>query len=159
MRSRAALGSHPLHPAMVAIPIGAFTVAVVADIVDLVRGDATWAATARLALAVGIVGALLAAVLGFIDYFAMPMSVAGRRWATRHMVINLIGVVLFATSWWLRRGDVAAVPTSAVALNVIAFVGLGISGWIGGNMVYRHKMAVLEHADPEATAIGQRESA
>ena len=70
-----------------------------------------------------------------------------------------VGVVLFATSWWLRRGDVAAVPTSAVALNVIAFVGLGISGWIGGNMVYRHKMAVLEHADPEATAIGQRESA
>lgn len=156
MRSHAALGGHPLHPALVAIPIGAFTVTVIADLIGVARGDATWSATASLALAVGIIGALLAAVLGFIDYFTMPMSAAGRAAATRHMVINLIAVVLFAASWWLRRGA-TAVPTGAVACSVLGFLLLLASGWIGGEMVFKHKMAVLEHNDPEATAIGQRD--
>jgi uncharacterized membrane protein len=159
MRSRAAIGQHPIHPALVAIPVGALAVAVIADLVGLARPDSGWGPTAANALLIGIVTALLAAVFGFVDWFAMPMSPAGKRLATIHMVCNLVAVALFALSWWLRHDTVDATPTSAVAANVVAFLILGVSGWIGGDMVYKHKLAVVENADPEATAIGQRERA
>ncbi|HXO28261.1 MAG TPA: DUF2231 domain-containing protein [Thermoanaerobaculia bacterium] len=76
MRRRAALAGHPLHPAVVAIPIGAFTLTLIADLL-VIAGRTALGATASYALVVGIVGALLAAVLGFIDYFTVKMSVAG----------------------------------------------------------------------------------
>jgi uncharacterized membrane protein len=92
MRSRAALAGHPLHPAVVAIPIGAFTLTLIADLL-VIAGRTALGATASYALVVGIVGALLAAVLGFIDYFTVKMSAAGGRLATRHMALNLVAVV------------------------------------------------------------------
>ena len=68
-----------MHPAAVAIPIGAFTTTLVADLFVLAGRQGAWASTARYALAVGIAGALLAAVLGFIDYFTVKMTAAGDR--------------------------------------------------------------------------------
>ena len=158
MRSKVRLGNHPLHPAIIAIPIGAFTVALVADLVGALLGDTSWAPTARHAILVGLAGALLAAATGLIDYFGMEMSAAGKRLATVHMILNLIGVAIFAVSYWLRD-DQPTTPTSAVVATVAGFALLGASGWLGGKMVYEHKLAVVENADPEAKAIGEREPA
>jgi uncharacterized membrane protein len=159
MRSHAALGNHPLHPAMVAIPIGAFTVTLVGDVVIAAGGPPGWMATARYALIVGIVSALLAAVPGFVDYFTVKMSAAGARLATRHMILNLVAVVLFVVSLWLRYRDPSGWCVSGFAVSTLAFLILGASGWIGGKMTFEHKIGVVENADQEATAIGQRESA
>jgi uncharacterized membrane protein len=158
MRSRAAVGNHPLHPALVAIPIGAFTVTVIGDVMVL-AGSNAWVDTARFSLGVGIVTALLAALFGFVDYFRMPMSARGKQLATRHMILNLVAVVLMVVSFWLRLGDPSHWSTAAFGASTLAFLMLLLSGWIGGDMVYQHKLAVVENADPEATAIGQRESA
>jgi uncharacterized membrane protein len=143
---------------MVAIPVGAFTVALVADVVRLFGGDASWARVAQVAIWVGLVGALLAALLGFVDYFTVTMSAAGRRLANLHMVINLVAVTLYAASCWLRD-DGGEPPLLAVLLSTVGFLLLGGSGWLGGEMAFKHKIGVVETADPEATAIGQREGA
>jgi uncharacterized membrane protein len=159
MRSRAAIANHPLHPAAVAVPIGAFTVALVADLLTLGGGDPGWSTTARQAIAIGIVGALVAALLGFIDYFRVPMSAAGGRIAKIHMLLNLAAVALYAWSWWLRSAAGGGTPPLACGVAVVAFLLLGTSGWLGGNLVFKHKVGVVENEDPEATAIGQRERA
>ena len=158
MRSRAAIAGHPLHPAMVAIPVGAFTVALVADVVDVLGGGEGWVETAEYAIWIGLVGALLAAALGFVDYFGVTMSRAARRVATIHMLLNLTAVVLYAASCWLRDGR-DDTPVLAMALSTVAFLILLGSGWLGGELAFKHKVGVVENADPEATAIGQRESA
>ena len=156
MRSRAALAGHPLHPAMVAIPVGAFTVALVADAVRLLGGGGEgWAPTARYAIWIGLAGALLAALLGFVDYFTVTMSAAGRRLANIHMVLNLLAVVLYSASCWLRDGG--DTPDLAVLLSTVGYLVLAGSGWLGGEMVFKHKIGVIETADAEATALGQRE--
>jgi uncharacterized membrane protein len=156
MRSRAAIGDHPLHPAIVGIPIGAFTVTLVADLLALTGQPGAWEPTARYALAVGIVGALVAAVFGFVDYFGVEMSRAGKALVAWHLRLNLTAVVLFAVSFWLRLG--AAPPWSlAVGASTLAYVVLMGGGWLGGKLVFEHKVGVVEHADEEATAIGQRE--
>lgn len=156
MRSRAALAGHPLHPAIVAIPIGAFTVTLVADLLVLAGRPGAWDATARYALEVGIAGALLAAVPGFVDYFTVEMSPAGGKLATRHMVLNLIAVALFVASLWLRCSAARGWCVPGFALSTAGFLLLGVSGWIGGELVFKHKVGVLEQADPKATALGKR---
>jgi uncharacterized membrane protein len=158
MRSKARLGNQPIHPMVVPIPVGALTVVLVSDLVTLGGGAAGWATTARYALWVGIAGALLAAVFGFIDFFGVKMSMAGYRLARIHMVLNLVAVVLYAGSAWLRGGE-GDTPQSAIALACLGFLLFCVSGWLGGKMVYEHKIAVVENADPEATELGRREPA
>lgn len=161
MKSRAALGNHPLHPAVVSLPIGAFFIAFVADVTHALTKNPAFYQVALFAIGVGIVTALLAAVLGLIDYFGVTMSAAGRRLATIHMVINLAAVALYAISWIMRR-DEGALGTPrwpiAFGLAVLPFVMLGISGWIGGKMTFEHKIGVVEWVDPEAREIGMREA-
>lgn len=161
MKSKAALGNHPLHPAMVALPIGAFFLAFVADATHALTKNPTFYEVAHFAIGVGILTALLSAVLGLIDYFGVTMSAAGRRLATTHMLINLAAVALYAISWVLRRNDAAlGTPRWPIAfgLEVLPFVMLGISGWIGGKMTFEHKIGVVEWVDPEAREIGMREA-
>ena len=161
MRSRAALGNHPLHPALVTIPIGAFALTLIGDIAYVVTKNPAWYEFSKIALCIGVISALVAAVAGFIDYFGVKMSAAGARLARTHMILNLVGVVLFAVSWWLRGEGTAADGQWPLAfgLSTVAFLGLGASGWIGGKMVFEHKIGVVENRDPEATEIGKRESA
>jgi uncharacterized membrane protein len=161
MRSRAALGNHPLHPAVVPLPIGSFFIALTADIAHVFTRSAFFYDVAQFAIGLGIVTALLAAVLGFIDYFGVKMSAAGFRLAKIHMRLNLAVVVLYAVSWTLRRNHAALdTPRWPLALGsaVVPFLLLGISGWIGGKMSYEHKIGVVEGIDPEAREIGVREA-
>ena len=158
MRSRASFAEHPIHPAIVAIPIGAFTVTLVADVVAYTTGDPNWGDTARYALIVGIVGALVAAVFGLIDYFKVTMSEAGFRVARRHLILNLIAVALFVVSLCLRLRDLNGWCVSGFAASTVAFLILGFSGYLGGELVFKHKVGVVETADREATELGQKEA-
>ena len=161
MKSRAALGTHPLHPGIVPLPIGSFFVALAADVAHVLTKRPLFYDVALFAIGLGIVTALLAAVLGLIDYFGVNMSVAGRKLATTHMLLNVTAVVLYAISWMLRRNH-GALDTPrwplALGLAVVPFLLLLVSGWIGGKMSYEHKIGVVEWVDPEAREIGMREA-
>ncbi len=162
MKSKAAIGTHPIHPMLVPLPIGAFFLALIADILHASNHDPFWYRFAYFAIEVGIVTALLAAVFGAVEYFGVRMSAKGARVATWHGLINVTVVLMYAVSWWLRRHDGAlGTPrfTPAMAIAVLAFAMLGVSGWLGGNLAYHHKVGVVENADPEASKIGMRESA
>lgn len=147
MRSRAAIGNHPLHPALVALPIGAFFLVLVADLAYLNSHRAFWAEMSGVALAVGVIGALIAAVPGLIDYSALPAGSRLRATATAHMVIMLTVVTLDAASLYLRshsEGTPFQPSTSALALSFLAFALLGAAGWLGGKMVFELRAGVVE---------------
>jgi uncharacterized membrane protein len=160
MRSKAAIGNHPLHPALVPLPIGAFFVAFVADLVYAVAADPVWYQIAFYSMLIGVASALLAAAVGFVDYVGVRMSTAGRQVATMHMVLNLAVVLLYLISLWFRwdGGALAGARWGwAFLIQLGAFAALGVSGWLGGQLTYEHKVGVVEHADEEATAIGRAE--
>ena len=161
MRSRAAIGNHPIHPALVPLPIGSFFLALVADVLHQATKNGFWYDVAEFAIGVGIVTALCAAIFGFIDFFGVEMSQAGWRLAKWHMGINLTAVALYALGFWLRWNHGALGTerwTAAFGLEIVPFLLLGISGWLGGKMSYEHKVGVVENADPEATQLGQKEA-
>jgi uncharacterized membrane protein len=160
VKSRASVAGHPLHPALVALPIGCFFLVLVGDVAHA-RTDADfWYTFSFVCLGAGILTALAAAAAGLVDYFGVKMSEAGGRVATIHLVLNLTCVALYALNWVLRRHE-AALHTARWALvfglEVVTFLALGVSGWLGGRIVFENKVGVLENEDPEATEIGRRE--
>lgn len=145
MRTPASIAKHPIHPMLVPLPIGLWIFSLVCDLVFVFgSGDPVWATVARYTLAGGIVGALAAAVPGFIDM----LSLTGRRKRTAlvHMSINLTVVVLYALNLWLRLAAPGDTPVQAMTLPVwlsaLAVALLAVSGWLGGHMVYVEHVAV-----------------
>jgi uncharacterized membrane protein len=106
MQGRATFHNHPIHPMLVALPIGFFIGTVVCYIVYGITGDTTfWPKMAVMLMIFGIIGALLAALFGFIDYFTAPMPPAVKDTATKHMVLNLAVVVIFLIAVWQGWGQ------------------------------------------------------
>ena len=161
MKSKAAIGNHPIHPALVALPIGAFFLALVGDIAHASTGADFWYQFAYVCIGAGVLTALAAAIFGFVDYFGVHMSARAGRLATIHMLVNLAGVVLYTLNFFLRRNG-AALHTDrwplVFGLEVVTFAALGVSGWIGGKISFEHKVGVVEWTDPEANEIGQQEA-
>ena len=159
MRSKAAIGDHPIHPALVPIPIGAFVLGLIGDIAHASTGDPFWYRFAFVAIGVGVVTALLAALFGAIDYFGVPMGDPARRLATWHLVMNVTAVGLYAFSFLIRRhGGALNTPrwTTAMGLAIAGFLLLGVSGWIGGRLAYEHHVGVVESSEKQPVAGARR---
>jgi len=143
MAGLARIAGHPIHPMLVSFPIALFTVALVCDIARIVSGTSTpyWT-LAYYSIAGGLVGALLAALPGFVDYLSLTRSRV-RRLGLWHMTANSGVVILFLINFYLRRpsGPAAAGGGGKALLLVLSSVGVGLLGlsfWLGGELVYIH---------------------
>jgi uncharacterized membrane protein len=148
MSTPASIAKHPIHPILVSLPIGLWVFSVVADLVFYVGwGGAIWKDVAWYTLGGGIVGALLAAVPGFIDFLTITDARA-RQAGIVHLVSNIIALVFFGVSFWLRWiAIVSVVPT---ALSIVGLAALGVAGWFGGELVFVHSMGVTPPEDNRA---------
>lgn len=140
MPTPASIRRHPIHPMLVGLPIGLWVFSLVADVIFLSGwGGPVWKVVAWYTIGGGIVGALMAAIPGFIDF----TSVTARRVkkiAIAHMTLNLIAVGLFALSFGLRF--VAPLGPLPVVVSGLGIVVLGVAGWRGGELVFVHGMGV-----------------
>jgi uncharacterized membrane protein len=141
MLTPASIQKHPIHPMLVAFPIGLWIFSFVVDIIHIIGwGDPNvWASAAFYGIAGGIIGAVLAAVPGFLDF----LSLAGKpkTIAFWHMIVNVIALVLFAVSFALRFDRVSVLPAPFI-LSAVGVALIGLSGWLGGELVYVHEVAV-----------------
>jgi uncharacterized membrane protein len=121
---------------LIVFPLGLLATAVAFDIVGLVQRDASWFGISFWMIAAGIVGGLLAAVFGLIDWLAIPNGTRAKWIGLLHGGTNVVVVLLFAGSWLIRRGT--AVPTTAaLTLSFVAVVLALVGGWLGGELVDR----------------------
>jgi uncharacterized membrane protein len=140
MSSPASIARHPIHPILVNLPIGLWVFSVVADLIFRRGwGGAIWRDVALYCTGGGIVGALLAAVPGFIDFLSVT-DARVQRLGFLHMIANLLAVAIFAVSFVLRwAGYVGMLP---VWISILALVALSMAGWLGGELVFVHRMGV-----------------
>lgn len=151
MRSRARALGHPIHQMLIVFPLGLLGTAVVFDILRLVTDRPGFAVSAAHMIAAGIVGGLVAAVFGVVDWLAIPPGTRARRIGTLHGVGNVVVVLLFAVSFLVRTNASDWTP-NALAL-VLGFAGLavaGVTGWLGGELVDRLGVGVDEGAHVDA---------
>jgi uncharacterized membrane protein len=141
---------HPLHPALVAVPIGAWVCSVILDLASRFADDGADAAHAAWwLLGLGVLGALVAATIGFLDLVAIPTGTRAWRTGLLHMACNLTATVLFALGWFLRRDDVApsaGTESGHLVLSVVALVLVSAGGYLGGELAYRYGVRVADEA-------------
>ena len=146
MASRARLGGHPIHPMLIPFPIGLLVFSFIADLIFLWRGNPVWENyVAFYALLGGIIGGAAAAIPGLIDWATLtdPAAVKVANW---HARVNIVTLVIFIASFYLRTTSGAAwitgMPMLPVILSLVGIVGLTIAGWLGGELVFKHRVAV-----------------
>jgi uncharacterized membrane protein len=101
-------------------------------------------------IAAGVISGLVAAPFGLIDWLGIPAGTRAKRIGAWHGSGNLIVVVLYATSWWLRRAD----PPNPMMLAYVLSFGGGcialVTGWLGGELVDRLAVGVDPGAHVDA---------
>lgn len=143
MRSPASIANHPIHPMLVAFPIGLWIFSLICDLIALnVVNAAVWFTVAFFTMVGGLIGGLAAAVPGLIDLlFYKGGPAAFKKTALIHMTINLIAVALFAVNIWLRIRSAESM-TIPVLLSIIGVCLIAVSGWLGGHMVHVYGVGV-----------------
>ena len=142
MRTPAQVVKHPIHPMLVPIPIGLWIFSFVCDLTFVLgTGVSLWYTLSFWTMIGGLVGAVIAAVPGVIDMLSLTGQ--PKRLALTHMAINATIVVAYAVNLGMRiqGANIAGVP---LALSGIAIALLTVSGWLGGHMVYVHRVGVQE---------------
>jgi len=150
MQSRAKLLGHPIHPMLIVFPLGLLATAVAFDIVGLITADASWFGISFWMIAAGIIGGLLSAVFGLVDWWAIPSGTRAKAIGFWHGAGNVVVVLLFIASWFLRRATPQSPGYSALSLSFIAVVLALVTGWLGGELVDRLGVGVDNGANLNA---------
>lgn len=137
---------HSPHPAIVAVPLGAFAVSNVCDTLSLLSDDDRFDDAARISMAIGLVGTAGAALTGLRDYGYIPTDrQPNHQIATAHGLGNAVVGSLFVTSYVLRSRDHAAGRRTGLAARLLALTGGALAlytAWLGGKLVEEYGEAV-----------------
>jgi uncharacterized membrane protein len=151
MESRASMMGHPIHPILVPFPVGLLTTSVIFDVVHLLTGGARWAEISFWMIAVGVIGGLLAAVFGLIDWLGIPSGTRAKSVGLAHGLSNVVMVALFAVSWLLRSGAPGDPGVFPIVLSFLGVALVSLGGYLGGELVFKLGIGVAEGANPNAS--------
>ncbi|MBQ0894330.1 MULTISPECIES: DUF2231 domain-containing protein [Micromonospora] len=151
MESRLKVLGHPVHPMLVMFPVALLVVGTLFDIVDTVGGPDFLGEVAYWNITVGLVGGLLAAAAGTFDLLAIPAGTRAKRVALTHAAANVAVILLFAAVWAVRlNADSRAAGGALIAIEVVGMAILGVSAWLGGELVDRLGVGVDREAGLDA---------
>jgi uncharacterized membrane protein len=159
METKFKLLGHPVHPMLIVFPLGLLSTAVIFDLLYLATGEESLATFAFWAIAAGVVGGLLAAVFGFWDWLGIPGGTRAKSIGLVHGAGNVGVTAIFAISWLLRVDDPSYLPDTVLPL-ILGVIGALIAlftAWLGGELVYRLRVAVDDDANLNASNSLSRE--
>lgn len=150
MDGGAKLLGHSIHPILIVFPLGLLSTAVFFDIANVFVSNATFTDVAYWMIAAGLIGGALAAIFGWIDWFAIPWGTRAKSIGLYHGLLMAVVLVLFAVSLYLRHEAGSTVPMAAFVLAGIGFVVALAGGWLGGELVERLGVGVHPGANTDA---------
>jgi uncharacterized membrane protein len=150
MESRAKLFGHPIHQMLIVFPLGLLATSIVFDIINLIRSNGYWSEIAYWLIAAGVIGGLIAAPFGLVDWIKIPDSTRAKTVGLLHGAGNLLVTILFAVSWYLRRDDPRTPETLAFILSFAGGALALVTGWLGGELVDRLAVGVDDGAHLDA---------
>jgi uncharacterized membrane protein len=152
---------HPFHPILVTIPIGAWVSSLTFDIASHVVDKPGFLTKGSVWLiAIGVIGAIGAALVGFMDLFAIPTGTRAFGTALVHMTLNLCITGAYVGNFFWRHGNYPngdAVASGQLALSAVSLAALAVSGYLGGKLAYRFGVRVAdERTQAEGFAAANR---
>jgi len=151
-----ALG-HPVHPMLIVFPLGLLATSLIFDLIHGITGHGRWSDIAFYLIGAGLIGGLVAASFGLVDWLSIPKHTRAKRIGAYHGLFNVGVVALFAASWGLRYAMPADPPVLAYVLAVLGGAGGLVSGWLGGELVDRLGVGVDDGAHVDAPSSLRRQ--
>ncbi len=138
------------HPVAVHFPIAlGMTTVLLLVVARLNPAYAGFSAAARLLLPLAAISAVIAAALGWHAFGTVEHDAAGHAVMTRHRdwAFGSTVVLTLLALWdgWRRRAGQAVHGALLPAMLLLAGA-LAVTGWLGGEMVYRHGVGVMAPA-------------
>lgn len=127
----------PLHAALTDVPLGAWTAALIFDVLDAAAHDRGFAIAADASVAIGLAGAAASALAGLADW--SDVDPPARRVGMFHGLLNIGATTMFATSFILRKKDMRNRGRMFAALGYSVLL---TAAKLGGQMVYKHQVGV-----------------
>src|SRR5688572_11639055 len=142
MRSKAHIKSHPLHPILVGFPLSFFIGSFVFDILYTITESQALKTTAYHLNIAGVIGAVMAAVPGVIDFiYTVPPESSAKKRAATHGLLNTMNLLLFVAVIIFKRDNTIGYY-ALIGLEAVGVTILFIAGWMGGTLVYRNQIGV-----------------
>ncbi len=137
---------HPFHPILVTVPIGTWVASLGFDIGSYVVDDAAFLVRGSLWLIViGVVGALVAASVGLLDFFTIPAGTPAFRTGLVHLLLNTGIIVAYVVNALWRNGSTSEhAPPGPLVLSALSLAALAVSGYLGGKLAFRYGVRVVE---------------
>lgn len=148
MKTRASFAGEPIHPMFVHYPIALWTTSVITDLIFYFCRNTSLILISKFLIAAGIVGAIVAAVFGLIDWTGITEP-AAKRIGNWHARLNITALILFGASLYLRMKNHGAPLVGfhlkiPFLISVVGWLLMAISASLGGKLVYEHRMGVRE---------------
>ncbi|HEY4158111.1 MAG TPA: DUF2231 domain-containing protein [Polyangiaceae bacterium] len=134
------LFGHPLHPLLIAFPIGLLALVPLWDVLSWFTWPGQTAIVAYYSEIAGLIGAALAILTGLVD-FAKLRDERAVKIALYHATAVVTSVCFFGVALALR-GRSERVSVVVTALDATGAAVLAVAGWFGGHLVFHHGVAV-----------------
>ena len=150
MESKAKIFGHAIHPIMIVFPLGLLGTAAIFDALYLITLNRTLPVASFWMLVAGLIGGVIAALFGFIDWLNIPSDTRAKSVGLYHAIVMDVALVLFAVALYLRW---STPDTPAMIATICSFAGLAfalVGGWFGGELVERLGVSVSPNANLNA---------
>lgn len=149
MKSKATLAGHPIHPMLIPFPLALWVTSFAVDILFYFLRHPTLLIVAKFMIAAGCLGAIAAAIAGIIDWLSIKNGDV-KKVANWHARLNIVALVVFAISLFLRTGSYSELVgrrlTIPFLLSLVGVILITISGWLGGELVFRYGVGQTENS-------------
>lgn len=126
---------HPLHPLLTDVPVGAWTLAIVLDLIALIFQVQNLGLASAIAIGLGVLAALAAIVTGFSDW--MDVDPPEKALGIVHATFNIISTILFAVAFFMLWGGGWVITVANFIVALIAYLVITLGAFIGGDLVFR----------------------
>ena len=135
---------HPLHPMLTDIPIGAWTLTIILDLIGLLFGFRQLALASGITAGIGVAGALAAAAAGLADW--MDVNPREKAIGAFHATVNVSATILFLISFLMRWGSHWQLGWGTFVVAAAGYLLVSIGGYLGGLMVFNMGVMVNRNA-------------
>jgi uncharacterized membrane protein len=138
---------------VIVFPLGLFVTGTVFDVIAQFSDNTVFDQVGYWNILAGIIGAVVAALTGLLDWTAIPAATRAKRIGLLHGGANSVVLLLFLVSWLVRMDNLNHRATvGSVVVEVLAVAISGVAAWFGGELVDRLGIGVDEDAHPNASS-------
>ncbi len=158
-QSTAKIAGHPIHPMLVPFPIAFFVGTFACDVAYWLTGNANWAMVTPWLLGAGIIMGALAALAGLTDLIGeQRISALADAWWHAGGIVIVVLIQIY--NWYARYSEgAAAILPKGIILSLVVVCILLFAGWMGWNMVYRHRVGIADETTAAETPVSHRRAA